>query len=95
MIVSARCGLRKPDPAIYHYAAEQLGVAVERCASIADNLDRDMTGALAAKIGQTTLYMSKEKYEKKKDSITDANRPDEFIDDFIQLLDMFPDRNAK
>ncbi len=92
VVVSARCGLRKPGPDIYWLAAEQLGVPVEKCASVADNLDRDITGAKEARVGKNILYISKEKYEQKKDGITDANRPDVFISDFLELLELFPAR---
>jgi len=37
VIVSAEIGLIKPDPAIYHYAAERLGVEPGQCAFLDDS----------------------------------------------------------
>ena len=42
--LSSVLGIRKPDPAIYHIAAENAGVDPSRCAYVGDNLKRDVTG---------------------------------------------------
>lgn len=90
VLLSAVIGLRKPDPEIYRYACREIGVEPARCASVADNLARDFTGSKQAGIGMNILFMSEEKFEKKKATITDENRPDVIINDFIELIDMFP-----
>lgn len=90
VLLSAVIGLRKPDPEIYRYACREIGFPPERCASVADNLSRDFTGSKEAGIGMNILFMSPEKFEKKKASITDDNRPDVMIHDFAELIDMFP-----
>lgn len=90
VLLSAVIGLRKPDPEIYWMACRELDTPPERCASVADNLNRDFTGGKAAGIGMNILFMPAEKYEKKKASITDENRPDAVIHDFLELLELFP-----
>ncbi len=86
--LSSICGIRKPDPRIYQLAEAGLGVPLSRCASVADNLDRDITGARAAGMGCSILFISPEKLARK--SVTDANRPDLVIHEFAQLLDLLP-----
>lgn len=88
VLLSAVIGLRKPDPEIYRYACRELNAAPAQCASVADNLDRDITGAKAAGIGMNVLYITPEKLATK--TVTDANRPDAYISDFLELLDIFP-----
>ncbi len=40
-VISCGVGLRKPDPEIYHLAAQRLGLPPERCAFV-DDLDRNV-----------------------------------------------------
>ena len=86
VVLSSVCGLRKPDPEMYLMGCRELGLAPEECASVADNLDRDITGAKAAGIGANVLFISPEKLAKK--TITDANRPDYIVHRFIDILDL-------
>ena len=53
---------------------------------MADNLNRDITGAKAAGIGANILFISPEKLAKK--TITDANRPDFIVHRFPDILDL-------
>ena len=86
IVVSSVCGFRKPGHEIYLLAAERLGVKVENCVSIADNLDRDITGAKKAGIYKNILFISKEKLAKK--TITDENRPDYIVHSLIDILNL-------
>lgn len=52
VIESSKVGLRKPDPAIYRLACDQLGVAPERCAFL-DDLGVNLKPARA--MGMTTI----------------------------------------
>lgn len=88
VVLSPVCGIRKPDPEIYRIAARELGVEPEECASVADNLGRDITGARECHIGSCILFRSPEK--KHPVIITDENRPDYVIDSFLELLDLLP-----
>jgi len=89
VVLSPILGIRKPDPAIYLEAARQVGIPPEKCVYIGDNLDRDVTGSKEAGFGMTIIFISPEMLAKKK--ITDANRPDAIIHEFIEILDIFPE----
>ena len=86
VILSSVCHIRKPDPAIYQKACDQLGLRPEECVSVADNLSRDITGAKAAGVGANILYISPEKLAKK--TITDENRPDYIVHRFLDILEL-------
>lgn len=86
--LSSVMGIRKPDPAIYLEAARRTGVEPARCAYVGDNLKRDVTGTYAAGFGMLILMITPE--ELAATEITDANRPDAFIHQFTELLDIFP-----
>ena len=86
VVLSSVCGIRKPDPRMYEMGCRALGLAPEVCVNIADNLSRDFTGAKAAGIGASVLFISPEKLAKK--TITDANRPDYIVHRFIDILDL-------
>jgi HAD superfamily hydrolase (TIGR01549 family) len=45
---SGKLGLEKPDPRIFHWAAERLGVATEALIHVGDVWETDVEGALAA-----------------------------------------------
>ena len=47
-ITSGECGYEKPDPAIFHLALEQAGVAAWESVFVGDRLDVDVAGAKAA-----------------------------------------------
>ena len=86
VILSPIVGIRKPDPRMYWLGCEKLGLEAGECASVADNLDRDITGAIAAGIGANILFISPQKLAKK--IITDANRPDYIVHRFLDILDL-------
>lgn len=86
LVLSSVCHIRKPDPAMYWMGCDQLGLKPEECASVADNLNRDITGAKAAGIGANILFISPEKLAKK--TITDENRPDYIVHRFLDILDL-------
>ena len=86
VILSSVCHIRKPDPEMYRMGCRELGLEPEACASIADNLNRDITGAKRAGIGANILFISPEKLAKK--TITDENRPDFIIHRFTDALEL-------
>ncbi|MDO5399601.1 MAG: HAD family hydrolase [Eubacteriales bacterium] len=86
VVLSSVCHIRKPDPEMYRMGCRELGLGPEECASVADNLDRDITGAKAAGIGANVLFISPKKLAKK--TITDANRPDYIVHRFPDILDL-------
>lgn len=86
VVLSSVCHIRKPDPRMYQLGCDQLGLRPEECVSVADNLNRDITGAKAAGIGANVLFISPEKLAKK--TITDENRPDYIVHHFTQILEL-------
>lgn len=86
VVLSSVCHIRKPDPEMYRMGCRELGLREEECASVADNLNRDITGAKAAGIGANILFISPEKLAKK--TITDENRPDYIVHKFLDILDL-------
>lgn len=48
ILISQREGLRKPDAALFHRAADHLNVSVKRCLFVGDNPVADILGAAAA-----------------------------------------------
>lgn len=84
---SSVCLIRKPHPAIYYYALEECGSDPAETCYVGDNLDRDIVGAKAAGLGMTVGVQYP---GKKPQTVTDANRPDRFIQHFSQLLEIFP-----
>ena len=86
VILSSICHIRKPDPEMYWMGCRELGLEPQECASIADNLNRDITGAKRAGIGANILFISPEKLAKK--TLTEENRPDYIIHRFTDALDL-------
>lgn len=88
VILSSKVHLRKPGHEIYELAAKDLGVALEDCVSVADNVKRDIPGAKRAGVGCNIIFESPEK--KHPVSFTDETRPDAVIQDFLELLELLP-----
>ncbi len=53
VVFSEEVGLRKPDPGIFLYALDQLGVPPENAMFVGDRLDTDVQGA--SEVGMTTV----------------------------------------
>src|SRR5690606_5946641 len=94
VVLSAVCGKRKPDPAIYLEAARIAEVDPARCVYVGDNLKRDVTGTRAAGFGMVVILISPDELAEAETAgvITDENRPDVIIHAFTQLLDIFPEK---
>ncbi len=92
VILSPECGLRKPDAEIYRVSSRDLGVPCEQIASVADNQGRDIEGAREAGIACNVIYNSPEK--KHPVDLSGENPPDAVINDFRELLPLFPPKEA-
>ena len=55
-VFSCDVGMKKPDPAIYHYTAEQLGVDTQHCVFVGDGGSNEHHGAHAS--GMTPLWLT-------------------------------------
>jgi len=53
IVLSSEYGRRKPDPAIFHYAARLANVPAGACAHVGDRIARDVVGARRAGFGLT------------------------------------------
>lgn len=81
--------VRKPGPAIYYYAMEDVNAQPENCCYVGDNLNRDIVGAKACAFGMTVTVQ----YDPSKPlKLTEENMPDAKVYTFPQLLDIFPAR---
>ncbi len=92
VILSPECGLRKPDAEIYRVSSRELGIPCGEIASIADNQGRDIEGAREAGIAYNVIYNSPEK--KHPVDPNGENPPDAIVNDFRELLDLFPPKEA-
>lgn len=90
VLLSSVFGKRKPDPAIYREAARRAGVAPARSVYVGDNPARDVVGTRRAGFGMVILMMEPAELEKKP--IGEENKPDVVIQEFGELLDIFPPR---
>jgi len=90
-VFSCETGLRKPDPAIYLAATQELGVPPDRCLYCGDGAYGELSGAEA--VGMTAYLI------RDPDLLPeDALRPDaeewdgNAVDDLRELLDLLPAR---
>ena len=91
VVLSSVCHLRKPCAEIYRIASQELGVDLADCVSVADNVKRDLSGAIDAGVGCNIIFRSPEK--KHPVEITGEVRPDAVISEFTELLDLLPPLN--
>ena len=88
VVLSSVCGMRKPCFEIYQLAAKEMGVELEECVSVADNIKRDIPGAKKAGVGCNIIFSSPEK--KHPVEFTEENRPDAVVEDFREILNLLP-----
>ena len=55
-IISGEAGMEKPDPGIFHYAAEKLGIPEDEAWFIGDAFEADIVGAASA--GWHTIWIN-------------------------------------
>lgn len=58
IVLSEEIGIRKPDPRIFHHAADLLDVRPQVCLYVGDSFDTDVVGAKAA--GMRACWLSRE-----------------------------------
>jgi putative hydrolase of the HAD superfamily len=82
IVLSSEYGRRKPDPAIFYYAARLAGVPTGACAYIGDKINRDIVGARRS--GFRLAVQIKHKYD---DGIKDEGAsPDAIIENMQELI---------
>ncbi len=92
VLLSAVCGIRKPDPEMHRMAAREVGISPERCVYVGDNVKRDVAGTKAAGFGAFLLFVEPGKTLK---PAPEGCEPDAVLYDLAELLTMFPPRNLE
>ena len=84
VILSSEYGRRKPDPAIFHYAARLANVPTSHCVFVGDRIARDVLGARRAGFGLTVQI----KHDFKHGELDEGASPDFVIERMTELLDI-------
>jgi putative hydrolase of the HAD superfamily len=92
VVLSSKVRFRKPGPEIYWEAAKRIGIEPKYCAYVGDNPIRDVEGTQKAGYAMTIILPEPGKSE--KDLPLAENKPDAIIQEFGDLLKIFPPRQA-
>ena len=84
LVLSSEYGRRKPDPAIFHYAARLANVPTRTCVYVGDRISRDVTGARRA--GYRLAIQIRHNFEHGEED--EGKTPDAIIDNMTQLVDI-------
>lgn len=84
IILSSEYGRRKPDPAIFHYAARLANVSASTCLYVGDRIARDVDGAQRAGYGMSIQI----KHDFKHGESDEGAIPDAVIDNMTELLEI-------
>ena len=84
LVLSSQYGRRKPDPAIFHYAARLANVPTGDCVYIGDRIARDIVGA--RKAGYRLAVQIRHDLDHGEDD--SGATPDAVISDMSELLDI-------
>lgn len=90
VVLSSKVRYRKPGPEIYWEATRQMGIEPARCVYVGDNPIRDVEGTRKAGFGMVIILP--EPGVSEKDLPLDENQPDAVIQEFSDLLNVFPPR---
>ena len=82
IVLSSEYGRRKPDPAIFHYAARLANVPASQCAYIGDRIARDILGARRA--GFRLAVQIRHDYS--HGEVDEGATPDEIIEHMTEFL---------
>jgi putative hydrolase of the HAD superfamily len=91
VVLSSEYGRRKPDPAIFHYAARLANVPTSRCLYVGDLISRDVIGARRA--GYRLAVQIQHDFSM-VESGNDAV-PDMCIEEMTELLDILQQENSQ
>jgi putative hydrolase of the HAD superfamily len=92
IVLSSEYGRRKPDPAIFHYAARLANVPASACLYVGDRIVRDIDGAQRAGFCKSVLIRHDFEHGENDEGAT----PDAVIEDMTELLDILrADRNRE
>jgi putative hydrolase of the HAD superfamily len=84
IVLSSEFGRRKPDPAIFHYAARLMNVPASACLYVGDRIVRDIDGARRAGYGKAVQI----KHDFEHGENDTGHTPDAVIENMTELLDL-------
>lgn len=84
IVLSSEYGRRKPDPAIFHYAARLANVPTSECLYVGDRIARDILGARKAGFRLAIQI----RHDFKHGELDEGATPDAVIDNMTELLDI-------
>ena len=84
VVLSSEYGRRKPDPAIFHYAARLANVPASQCVYIGDRIMRDVLGAKRA--GYHLAVQIRHEYA--HGEVDEGATPDAVINDMTEFLEI-------
>ncbi len=84
IVLSSQYGRRKPDPAIFHYAARLANVPTSACLYVGDRIRRDIEGARRAGFGGAVQI----RHDFHHGENDDGPAPDAVIEEMTELLDI-------
>ncbi len=84
VVLSSEYGRRKPDPAIFHYAARLANVPTSECAYVGDRINRDIVGARKAGF-QLAIQIQ---HDFNHGEYETGAIPDYVIEDMTEILDV-------
>src|SRR5512138_2304747 len=84
IVLSSEYGRRRPDPAIFHYAARLANVPTSQCAYIGDRITRDIEGARRAGFGLAIQI----EHDFPHGEIDEGATPDAVVKDMQEVLDI-------
>lgn len=91
VVLSCVVGTRKPAPDILLKAAESMGVLPKYCAYVGDRPDWDVVAARGAGFSCTVVLLNPKRPF--PDPLPAGQKPDYFIDNLLELLNIFPSKN--
>jgi putative hydrolase of the HAD superfamily len=83
IVLSSEYGRRKPDPAIFHYAARLANVPTSACVYVGDRVRRDIDGARRAGFGKAIQIQHHYSHGENDEGAT----PDAVLENMTELLD--------
>ena len=84
IVLSSEYGRRKPDPAIFHYAARLANISASACLYVGDRIARDIDGAQRAGYGMSVQIRHNFEHGESDEGAI----PDAVIDNMTELLDI-------
>ncbi len=88
VLTSAACGVRKPDPAIFHQALQMMDATPAQAVMIGDTLNADILGAHNA--GMFSIWITRRADTPANRAQREAIQPDATVRTLEELLTLFP-----